>query len=161
MPEKEINIPYIFVIVTVIILLLAIFIILFVALYQRRAIRHEREKRNIFEANKMELLNNTINTQEEERKTISFDLHDEWGALLTTIKLNLKQIETINHQEYKQTKIEDTYKIVDTLIEEMRNITRLLSPVIVTDDGLAEAIKELCVRLKNNEIGRASCRERV
>jgi signal transduction histidine kinase len=150
MSEKDINIPFVFVIGTLILLGLVIFIILFVLLYQRKVLNHEKEKMNIIEENKVELLNTTINIQEEERKNISSDLHDEWGPLLSAIKLNLKQIETINHQELKQAKISETYKIVDTLVEEMRNISRLLSPFTVTEFGLAEAIKELCGRINDN-----------
>lgn len=151
MSEKDINIPFVFVIGTLILLVLVIFIILFVLLYQRKTINYEKEKMNLIEENKIELLNNTINIQEEERKTISSDLHDEWGPLLSAIKLNLKQIETINNDQIKQTKISETYNIVDTLVEEMRNISRLLSPFTVTEFGLAEAIKELCGRINDND----------
>jgi len=151
MSEKDINIPFVFVIGTIILLTLVIFIILFVVLYQRKILKHEIDKRDIIEANKIELLNNTINIQEEERKTISSDLHDEWGPLLSTIKLNLKQIETTNHDKFKHTKISETYKIVDTLVEEMRNISRLLSPFTVTEFGLADAIKELSDRINKSD----------
>jgi signal transduction histidine kinase len=159
MPEKDINIPFVFVIGTLILLALVIFIILFVVLYQRKVLKHEKEKLNIIEENKVELLNNTINIQEEERKNISSDLHDEWGPLLSAIKLNLKQIETINHDKFKQAKISETYKIVDTLVEEMRNISRLLSPFTVTEFGLADAVRELCERINDNDTIKISFKE--
>ena len=63
-------------------LLLVVFIVLFVVLYQRKISRQqEAHQRNLFEA--------AIQTQEEERKRIATDLHDDLQQQFSTVRMEI------------------------------------------------------------------------
>ena len=153
MQSQDISIPFILILGTLVIFAMALFTVVFVFLYQRKIMNNERERQLMFERNQLELLNNSIQVQEDERFKISSDLHDEIGALLSTCKLNIRSLETNNfNNEEKQNVLQETQKLLDLMNIEIRNISALLSPYTVTNFGLNEALKELLNRINASEI---------
>jgi len=69
-------------------------------------------------------------SQEEERRRISKDLHDGLGQRLLLIKNNVVK-----------TKDEDTKKLVETAIDEVRAISRNLHPFQLQELGITKAIE--------------------
>ena len=88
--------------------------------------------------NKLRLM---IESQEIERSRISQELHDDFGARLSTLKLHMEAIKLQPKQakEIAQT----TTKIIDQSIVELRNILLNLSPKTLSDDGLEIALQEI------------------
>lgn len=77
-----------------------------------------------------------LTSQEEERKRISKDLHDSLGQSLLLIK---------NKVVLK--KDENTQKLVDNAIEEMRSISRTLHPFQLETIGISKALENLVHQL--------------
>jgi len=96
-----------------------------------------------------------IESQEIERSRISQDLHDDFGARLSTLKLHM---EAIKLQPAQAKEIaQNTTKIIDQSIVELRNILLNLSPKTLSDDGLEIALQEIVNSInKTNLLGVSS-----
>lgn len=87
-----------------------------------------------------------IAVQEEERKKISMELHDEVGQALTAISLNLAAMQkalspVMNRSIYE--KLNDTISLTDQTIDQIHDLSLLLRPSILDDLGLIPAVRWL------------------
>jgi two-component system sensor histidine kinase UhpB len=79
--------------------------------------------------------------QEEERRRLSQELHDELGQSLTAIKV---MAVTANHEKSDTTKITASIsQVCDHLIAVVRNMMHQLHPLILTDLGLKAALEDI------------------
>jgi PAS domain S-box-containing protein len=86
-----------------------------------------------------------LTAQETERRRISRELHDELGQSLTVMKLRLNFIEKNLSKDQIELKRECDYGVqyVDQVIENIRRLSRDLSPTILEDFGLSAAVRWL------------------
>ncbi|MCX7942243.1 MAG: sensor histidine kinase [Dictyoglomaceae bacterium] len=81
-----------------------------------------------------------MKAQEEERKKIARELHDEIGQTLTAIKINLELLrrkidpKLVNY-------IDDSINLIDKTIEQVRNLSLNLRPSLLDDLGLLSSLK--------------------
>jgi ligand-binding sensor domain-containing protein/signal transduction histidine kinase len=90
----------------------------------------------------LEKLRIMLNSQEEERKRIAIDLHDDLGGRLSSLKLYMQATSKGISDEYRAT-FRDTTRLLDDAISELRNILFNLSPKTLDENGLEAAIKDL------------------
>ncbi len=96
----------------------------------------ERERRIV------ELSGHLLKAQEDERKRISRELHDETGQALMVIRLYLGMLDgTVNNKTAKA-KIVELLEVVDRTIEGIRRIIARLSPLVLQELGLVAAIRK-------------------
>jgi len=92
-----------------------------------------------------------IQGQEEERNRISKELHDGLGQLLTTLKLTF---ENMNNNSFASEKEKKTFyegkELIQETIDEVRNISFNLMPSVLSDFGIASALKSLCYQAARN-----------
>jgi len=109
------------------------------------------------EPGKMEAqsIRSMIKGQETERRRLSKEIHDGLAPLLSTIKINLEAI-NMEIEKYPQNpalekKLNSIHELINTLAEDMRQISHSLMPKVLEDFGLAPALESLCNRLNTNE----------
>jgi two-component system sensor histidine kinase UhpB len=91
------------------------------------------------------LTSQLLTAQEQERRRISMELHDELGQSLTVMKLQIRAIEgalQVNQPELRQ-EFEELRKYLDGTIENVRRLSRDLNPAILEDLGLLASLKYL------------------
>lgn len=121
-------------------LLLAFGIIFFVVMYQRRVIRHQQEIKVLYELKQQELINASIQGEEQERMRIASELHDDVGATLSSVRLFL-------HSAAKQSGdgsiIDQSRELLDDSIQKIRNISHKLQPSTLEYLGLQKSLQAL------------------
>jgi signal transduction histidine kinase len=92
-----------------------------------------------------------MNSQERERERISRDLHDELGQSLLVLKLQIRQIARQLSEEKPdiQKECQEALANFDQLIENIRRLSRDLSPTILKDLGLSMALQRLIENFAN------------
>lgn len=94
------------------------------------------------ESRQRELSRRLLRVQEEERRALARELHDEVGQQLGAIKLNLKAL--ANEGPDVPARIRDGIEIVDATIAQIRDRALDLRPALLDDLGLAAALDWLC-----------------
>lgn len=82
--------------------------------------------------------------QENERKRVAMELHDNIGQKLSAAKMYLDQI---RKQECGQPVFQNIYELIHESVSDTRNISRELSTKLIEENGLSEAINQLLNRL--------------
>lgn len=101
-------------------------------LLERKSLEAESELRRLSGQIRM--------AQEEERKHLSRELHDEVGQLLTGLRMELAGLARLGNPSEFALRIESSKRTVERLIGSIRNITLLLRPSMLDDLGLAAAL---------------------
>lgn len=86
-----------------------------------------------------------LKAQEKERMRLSKELHDELGQALALLKHRLRSIQRKlqEGQSSLRVKCEETIQYIDQTIENVRRLSRDLSPSILEDLGLSAALRWL------------------
>lgn len=127
---------------------LAVFIIFLTYLFTQRKNKLVKDK-ILMKANfDQELLQTQIEIQEQTLKTISEEIHDNIGQVLSLAKLNLNTVGKIS-DHHLQLKIDNTKELVSKAINDLRDLSRSLHGDKMTDTGLEEAISNELKILQN------------
>lgn len=97
--------------------------------------RAEREKL------RTQLLEKVIAAQEEERRRISRELHDETGQALTSLMVRMQTMKQQCPVPELQPQIEDLRQLVFQTLDDVHNLARELRPSILDDLGLEAALE--------------------
>jgi signal transduction histidine kinase len=137
------SIIFVYFIGTLGMVLLALSIFFFFVTYQKRMLKKQIELNEIRSKQQEEILRNTISAQEKERKRIAQDLHDEVGAMLSVVKLNVGRIEKKSEETTAKQLAAETKTYLDEVITQVRRISRSLLPPSLEKLGLYFALEEL------------------
>ncbi len=88
------------------------------------------------------LLQKVIVAQEEERKRIARELHDETGQTLTSLMIGLKSLAENCPSAAQECRVEDMRAVVKTTIGEIHRLAVELRPSILDDMGLIPALEK-------------------
>ena len=93
-----------------------------------------------------DLSSSLLSAQEHERRRISLELHDELGQSMAALKLQISSIErkmsTLSPEQVKA-ECNNVRQYINEIIENVRRLSRDLSPVVLDDLGLEAAIEYL------------------
>jgi len=92
-----------------------------------------------------------IDIQERERESLSREIHDNIGQLLSALKMGLSRINKKMPDELSTIKdqLSDLAYLVNKTIKEIRGLSHALHPPLIKDLGLISALEELCQEFKS------------
>ena len=108
-----------------------------------RGVAREVTMRVLAEQRVRELSGMLIGAQEEERKRIALDLHDEMGQMLSALKLGLQTLSS-NLEPQKQGQVERLVHLTQNVVNHIRALAYHLRPAILDNFGLTAALNDLC-----------------
>lgn len=166
-PSQDLNIAIVLIAATAVILFVVVLVGFVLARYHNRAIRQRialQEQETQFQK---DLLDTAIQTQEQERKRIAKDMHDEVGAMLSAIKLHLGRQDYLGHPSEKHKAANAEIKgLLDETLTNVRRISHDLLPPTLEQYGLWTTLENLVetvgrsgslqVHLKGRDPGRLS-----
>ncbi len=148
---EQINTTWLVIAGTAVMLIMLFTIIFFVLIHQRRVIQLQVKLQEAKVEQQTQLIAAAIQSQETERRRISAELHDEVGALLSTIKLYLNQIQPENlTSETKVSALNNCKDLFDETVKTIRYISVNLQPAIIKDFGLESAVQNFIDKLKQS-----------
>lgn len=86
------------------------------------------------------LLDKVMTAQEDERRRISRELHDEIGQSLTSLLVGLRAAEEEKGHGGMSERVSELRKITGSTLQEVQRLARGLRPSVLDDFGLEEAI---------------------
>mgnify|MGYP002777126935 CR=1 FL=1 len=103
----------------------------------------EEQKRLAREAE----MNAVISSQEKERNRFARDLHDGFGQLISTLNLNLKNLESPKNKDEREKVFNASTAVLEEMYQELKNICFDLMPQTLIKHGLEPALNEFANRL--------------
>jgi two-component system, NarL family, sensor kinase len=138
------NVKYYFISFVIAFLLLGIFILLLATLFSKKQKRNKEEKAKMQYQFSQALLQTQIEIQEQTLKTISQEIHDNIGQVLSLAKLNLGTL-----QYGEDEKLIDTKNLVSKAINDLRDLSRSLHGDKIAELSLQEAVANELKILQN------------
>jgi signal transduction histidine kinase len=133
-------------------LLMALVLILFFYFSRKKIIKQEIEKKNLELTYQKDLLSAVIIAQEEERKRIAQDLHDDISSKLNIVSLNSHMLSAPNLTSSETDEI--TNNIIDLTTKALENSRRIahdLLPPVLEKFGLNAGIAELASEFNSSQ----------
>jgi signal transduction histidine kinase len=107
-------------------------------------LRSQREREVQYTRDLQRLSTRLVTAQEEERRTIARELHDEVGQVLTALKVELALAERgVDAASAPFRQIGLARQIADGALRTVRDLSRLLHPSVLDDLGLPAALESL------------------
>lgn len=137
---------------TAVMLTLGILVVVLVIFQQKQVIQHKLVLRDKDLMLQKERLIAILEGQEQERKRIAEDLHDEVGAQLSVLKLNLNQLQPLlKCGNGEQEQLKETKDFTDTIIQQLRVISQSLHPQALENLGLSQALDSFSNLMNKNK----------
>ncbi len=125
---------------TIIVIVFVGFVILLSFLFTTKKTKLLQEKQLLQTQFSQSLLQTQIEIQEQTLKTISQEIHDNVGQVLSLAKLNLGTFEN-TESDYNRTKLNDTKQLVSKAINDLRDLSASINGDKIADLGLKDAIE--------------------
>ncbi|MEP4092860.1 ATP-binding protein [Reichenbachiella sp.] len=151
--EKGQTLDRTYIVIAVTLLVLAVVLLLYfrqrflttqLAAAERRK-RNEQKIKDLLYTQESKALQSMVKGQDDERKRLAKDLHNHFGNLLATIKVNINVLEHESIPNYPT-----LTTLIDQACTDVRNIAHELNMGISDDFGLVPALKELTEHLKKS-----------
>lgn len=135
---------------TAVILVMAIGIISFVLVYMRKQQQQQEEMRRISEIHQRKLLEASVDSQENVRRQIGGDLHDDIGTLLSATKMQLSLLgKQVKSNEVAVDFFNQTNGLLNDAINNVRRISKELMPATLDKFGLEIGLKEFAEKFSS------------
>lgn len=129
---------------TVVSVLLALFVVagsvFRVTQLERRAAVHRRRVEEAEQAMR-ELSHKVVHAQEEERRNISRELHDEVGQLLTALRIELGNVQQASRNGDPLPYLAESKQLAEQSLRAVRSLAMGLRPSMLDDLGLVPAVE--------------------
>ena len=82
-----------------------------------------------------------IEAQETERRRVAIELHDQVGQILTAVKMNLHSLKNKSTDREILASIDDNITVIDEAVDQVRDLSVDLRPLLLDDFGLVVALR--------------------
>jgi signal transduction histidine kinase len=82
-----------------------------------------------------------VSAQEEERRNLSRELHDEVGQAMSAMLIELGRLETASDSETRSERLASVRRMAEANVGTVRNMALLLRPSMLDDLGLVAALR--------------------
>ena len=130
---------------TIVALAFVVFVVLLAYLFTTRKNKLLKEKQLMKTQFDQELLQTQLEIQEQTLKTISEEIHDNVGQVLSLAKLNLNTFENNSEQ-----KLQDTKQLISKAINDLRDLSRSMHGDRIAELGLQQSIADELQILQNS-----------
>jgi two-component system, NarL family, sensor kinase len=134
---------------------ISMFLVLIIFFYysRKKIVQQELGKKDLEIKHQKKLLQTVLFTQEEERKRIAQDLHDDISSKLNVVSLNSHLLKTPNLSEEEHAEITDNIiKLTTNALENSRRIAHDLLPPVLEKFGLNSGIEELVTEFNSTKV---------
>jgi signal transduction histidine kinase len=112
--------------------------------HEIRALTAEVERGRLAHAAYSELLRRVVDAQEQERRRIARELHDQMGQLLTALSIGLRTLElSASAAEPARARLEELCRLTDEIGRHLHDMALELHPSALDDLGLHPALTQL------------------
>lgn len=101
---------------------------------------NEEHYRELFEKSRA-YSRRLIEAQEAERRRVSRELHDQVGQILTAVRMNLHSLWEKCTAPEVQASIQDNMEVIDEAVDQVRDLSVDLRPLLLDDFGLVVALR--------------------
>ncbi len=127
------------------VLLLAISIIFLLVIITAVGLFHSSKQKTKYLYDR-QLLISTVQTQEDERKRIAQDLHDELGAVLSIARMHIVQIQEEEGKNNLQAGLQQACSLTESALATMRRISHELMPPQLEQFGLIKTLRAIATQ---------------
>lgn len=137
-----------------IIFLIVLGVLLLNQQFNKKLYLQKLEKEKLKARHQFEILQSSIAVQEEERKRIARDLHDELGAALSITRMHIVQIEEQNagRDDELTSRLKNVRQMTEKALASMRRISHELMPPLLENFGLIPTLEAMANEI--NKIGK-------
>lgn len=121
------------------IVLIAVILIAIVR-YQNRLKKHVHEVRDLKNTYQQEILKAQLEMQEQTFRTISQEIHDNIGQILSLVRLHISTIPAADPAAVER-KISTSKELLDKAIEDLRDLSKRLNTEYVAQQQLSDSLK--------------------
>jgi signal transduction histidine kinase len=108
------------------------------------AVRQQQERRLAeSEARLRSLSTKLLTAQEDERRSLSRDVHDELGQLVTSVTLDLQRARQVTDVHKKDELAGRALRGAESLLDRIHEISARIRPALLDDLGLRDAVQNL------------------
>jgi len=109
----------------------------------RQLLHEEKRTQQLLSENRL-LIQKSLEVQEEERKNLARELHDELGQCITAIQADAESIRDLSAKDDDRvvTRADAILKVSAHVYDVVHSMMRLLRPSVLDNLGLVEALKE-------------------
>ena len=159
-PEKELVAIILY--ISLFFIIVAVVMVIFFYFSRKKIIQKELEKKDLVLQYQKEQLHAIIVAQEEERKRIAQDLHDDISSKLNIVSLNSHLLTSPNLTEEETTEItENIISLTTKALENSRKIAHNLLPPVFEKFGLHAGVEELCHEFESSKAVKVHYRSEI
>jgi signal transduction histidine kinase len=129
--------------ITLVVFIISIGVVLLYQHYQKNLYRQKLEQESLKGIHQQELLRNSLLVQEEERKRIASDLHDELGATLSILRMHLVQAAGKPEITQQIMAIGQLIELSNAALSSVRQISHQLMPPQLENFGLIKTLESV------------------
>lgn len=134
-----------------ILFIIAVGVVFLTQQFRKNLYKKQLEQEQLKKKHQLELFRSSIQVQEEERKRIAQDMHDELGAVLSITRMHLMQAERQHgvHSPDLLADLQNIRSLTENSLESMRRISHELMPAQLEKFGLIRTLESVIDQLQS------------